>query len=91
MKRILAVMAAFAIVGAAALTPGNAQGVGVQVGSIGAVSASGLTWIAHIVIVIIDMTYVNPSDCRVIRQRTETPARPRASFVASCLWLTIYR
>ena len=36
MKRILAVIAAFAIMGAAALTAANAQGVGVQVGPIGA-------------------------------------------------------
>ena len=56
MKRILAVMAAFAIVGAAALTPANAQGVGVQVGPIGAGVGVGPSWMAPIVIVIIDIT-----------------------------------
>ena len=76
MKRILAVMAAFAIVGAAALTPANAQGVGVQVGPIGAGVGVGPygpygdgryhhRYRNH---------YGYASDCRVIRQRTETPS-----------------
>ena len=56
MKRILAVMAAFAIVGAAALTPANAQGVGCRLAQLAPASASGLTWMAPIVIVIIDIT-----------------------------------
>ena len=74
MKRILAVMAAFAIVGAAALTPANAQGVGVQVGPIGAGVGVGPyvngpyhhRYHRH--------DYAYASDCRVIRQRTETPS-----------------
>jgi len=43
MKRILLTVSALAIAGAAALTSANAQGVGVQVGPFGAVSASVLT------------------------------------------------
>ena len=73
MKRILPVMAAFAIVGVAALTPANAQGVGVQVGPIGAgvgVGPYGDGRYHHRY----RHDYGYASDCRVIRQRTETPS-----------------
>jgi opacity protein-like surface antigen len=72
MKRILAVIAAFAIMGAAALTAANAQGVGVQVGPIGAGVGVGPYGYGdgryH------QRDYGYASDCRVIRQRTETPS-----------------
>jgi hypothetical protein len=71
MKRILLAMSAFAIAGAAALTPANAQGVGVQVGPFGA--GVGVYdgpyrhryW---------HDDYAYARDCRVIRERIETPS-----------------
>jgi hypothetical protein len=69
MKPILLTMSAVAIAGTAALTSANAQGVGVQVGPIGA--GVGVYdgpyhhryW----------RDYGYASDCRVIRERIETP------------------
>ena len=70
MKRILPVMAAFAFVGAAALTPANAQGVDVHVGPVGAGVGVGHYGYHHGY----RHNYGYASDCRVIRQRTETPS-----------------
>jgi len=44
MKRILLAISALAIVGAAGFAPANAQGVGVQVGPIGAGVGVGPYW-----------------------------------------------
>jgi hypothetical protein len=44
MKRILLAVSALAIAGTAALTPANAQGVGVQVGPFGAGVGAGPHW-----------------------------------------------
>jgi hypothetical protein len=76
MKRILLAMSAFAIAGAAALTPANAQGVGVEVGPFGA--GVGVYdgpyrhrywhhryW---------HNDYAYARECRVIRERIETPS-----------------
>jgi hypothetical protein len=60
MKRIFFAVAALAIAGASALTPANAQGVGVQVGPVGVGVGVGPYWDAR--------------DCRVIRERIETPS-----------------
>ena len=73
MKRILAVIAAFAIMGAAALTAANAQGVGVQVGPIGAGVGVG-PYVDGRMSRYHQHDYGYASDCRVIRQRTETPS-----------------
>ncbi len=71
MKRIFFAVAAFAIAGAAALTPANAQGVGVQVGPVGV--GVGPYWddgyhhrYWH--------NYGYADECRVIRKRIETPS-----------------
>jgi hypothetical protein len=71
MKRILFAASALAIAGAAALTPANAQGVGVQVGPVGV--GVGPYWDGgyhhrywH--------NYGYADECRVIRERTETPS-----------------
>ncbi|MGE5772664.1 MAG: hypothetical protein ACM3Z4_11595 [Hyphomicrobiales bacterium] len=74
MKRMfLAAAAALAIAGASALTPANAQGVGVQVGPVGV--GAGPYWddgyhhrYWH------GRDYAYASDCRVIRERIETPS-----------------
>ena len=72
MKRIFLAVAVFGIAGAAALSPANAQGVGVQVGPVGAGVGVGpydgyhhRHWR--------DYGYA-ASECRVIRERTETPS-----------------
>ncbi len=71
MKRILFAASALAIAGAAALAPANAQGVGVQVGPVGV--GVGPYWDGgyhhrywH--------NYGYADECRVIRERTETPS-----------------
>ena len=71
MKRIFFAVAALAIAGAAALTPASAQGVGVQVGPVGV--GVGPYWddgyhhrYWH--------DYGYAGECRVIRERTETPS-----------------
>ena len=74
MKWIIPVMAVFAIVGAAALTPANAQGVGVQVGPVGAGVGVGPYWDDGRYHHRYRNHYGYASDCRVIRQRTETPS-----------------
>jgi hypothetical protein len=77
MKRIFLAAAALAISGAAALTPANAQGVGVQVGPVGVgvgVDAGPYRdggyhhrhWRGD--------SYGYASECRVIRERTQTPS-----------------
>ena len=77
MKRIFLAAAALAISGAAALTPANAHGVGVQVGPVGVgvgVDAGPYRddgyrhrhWRGD--------SYGYASECRVIRERTETPS-----------------
>ena len=68
-------VAALAISGAAALTTANAQGVGVQVGPVGVGVGAGPYW---------DdgyhhrywnqYGYARARDCRVIRERIETPS-----------------
>jgi hypothetical protein len=75
MKRIFFAVAALAIAGAAALTPANAQGVGVQVGPVGVGVGVGPYWddgyhhrYWH------GRDYAYASDCRVIRERIETPS-----------------
>lgn len=76
MKRMfLAAAAALAIAGASALTPANAQGVGVQVGPVGVGVGAGPYWddgyhhrYWH------GRDYAYASDCRVIRERIETPS-----------------
>jgi len=77
MKRILLTMSALAIAGAATLASANAQGVGVQVGPVGVGVGVGPyadgyyddgyrhNW-RH------DYGYAR--DCRVIRERVETPS-----------------
>ncbi len=75
MKRMFLAAAALAITGAAALAPANAQGVGVQVGPVGVGVGAGpywddgyhhRYWRGH--------DYAYASDCRVIRDRIETPS-----------------
>jgi hypothetical protein len=71
MKKILMAVSALAIVGAVA--PANAQGVGVQVGPVGAGVGVGPYWNdgyhhRHW------RDYGYASDCRVIRERIETPS-----------------
>lgn len=75
MKRIFLAAAALAISGAAALTPANAQGVGVQVGPVGVGVDAGPNrddgyhhrhWRGD--------SYGYASECRVIRERTQTPS-----------------
>ena len=73
MKRIFFAVAALAIAGAAALTPANAQGVGVQVGPVGVGVGVGPNWDdgyhhRH------GRDYAYARDCRVIRERIETPS-----------------
>ena len=75
MKRIFFAVAVLAIAGAAALTPANAQGVGVQVGPVGVAVGVGPYWddgyhhrYWH------GRDYAYASDCRVIRERIETPS-----------------
>jgi hypothetical protein len=71
MKRILLIVSALAIAGTATLTSASAQGVGVQVGPLGA--GVGVYdgpyrhryW---------HDDYAYTGDCRVIRQRIETPS-----------------
>jgi hypothetical protein len=77
MKRIfIAAAAALAISGAATLTPANAQGVGVQVGPVGVGVGAGPYWDdgykhRHWRG---DRAYGYASQCRVIRERIETPS-----------------
>ncbi|MGE5166846.1 MAG: hypothetical protein ACM3IH_22835 [Sphingobacteriales bacterium] len=73
MKRIFFAVTALAIAGAAALAPANAQGVGVQVGPVGV--GVGPYWddgyhhrYWH------NYGYGYADDCRVIRERIETPS-----------------
>lgn len=73
MKRILLTVSALAIAGAAALTSANAQGVGVQVGPIGAGVGVGPYWGGRY-----HHRYWNDyayaGECRVIRERIVTPS-----------------
>ena len=71
MKRILLAVSALAIAGAAALTTANAQGVGVQVGPLGA--GVGLYWdggYRHRYW----NDYAYAGECRLIRERIVTPS-----------------
>src|SRR5262245_4274076 len=72
MKRILLAVSALAMAGAATLTPANAQGVGVQIGPLGAGVGVGPYWDGgyrhrHW------NDYAYACDCRVIRERIVTP------------------
>ena len=72
MKRILLAVSALAIAGAAALTPANAQGVGVQVGPFGAGIGVG-PWNGGYRHRYLD-DYAYAGECRLIRERIETPS-----------------
>jgi hypothetical protein len=72
MKRILIGIAALTIAGAAALTSANAQGVGVQVGPVGA--GVGVDTYRHHHRYWHDYGYARARECRVIRERIETPS-----------------
>ena len=75
MKRIFLAAAALAISGAAALTPANAQGVGVQVGPVGVgVGAGPYSDDGYRNRYSRDRDYGYASQCRVIRERIETPS-----------------
>lgn len=75
MKRIFLAVAALAISGAAALTPANAQGVGVQVGPVGVGVGVGPYWDdGYHHRYWRDYDYGYAGECRVIRERTETPS-----------------
>ena len=72
MKRMFLAVAALAISSATALTTANAQGVGVQVGPVGIGVGAGPYWDGY------HDRYWNhhygyAGDCRVIRERTQTP------------------
>jgi hypothetical protein len=73
MKRILLAVSALAIAGAAALTPANAQGVGVQVGPFGAGIGVGPYWNGSYRHRYLD-DYAYAGECRLIRERIETPS-----------------
>jgi len=76
MKRILLAVSALVIAGAAALTPANAQGVGVQVGPFGPFGAGvgvGPYWdggYRHRYW----NDYAYAGECRLIRERIVTPS-----------------
>lgn len=71
MRRTLLAVSALVIAGAAALTSANAQGVGVQVGPIGAGVGVGPYWDGY------HHRYWNhyayAGECRAIRERIVTP------------------